>query len=89
MSSLTVCVDAADLALDAALSLPIRYEHSPALLRHALRLADRLALSAAYDAQYLAVAEHLDAELWTADKRLAQQAASGPVMIRLLGPVEP
>jgi predicted nucleic acid-binding protein len=81
--------DSADLVLDAALSLPIRYEHSPVLLRHALRLADRLGLSAAYDAQYLAVAEHLDAELWTADKRLVRQAASGPVTVRLVGQVEP
>lgn len=36
--------------------------------------ADRLNQSQAYDAAYLAVAEQLGAEFWTADKRLADRA---------------
>jgi predicted nucleic acid-binding protein len=47
-----------------------------ALHRRALEWADRLGQSRAYDAQYLALAEHVSAELWTADKRLANGAAA-------------
>jgi predicted nucleic acid-binding protein len=41
------------------------------LHRQALRWADRLGHSKAYDAQYVALAEQQQAELWTADRRLA------------------
>ena len=36
----------------------------------ALRWADRLGQSKAYDGQYAALAESLEAELWSADERL-------------------
>jgi predicted nucleic acid-binding protein len=39
----------------------------------ALELADKLGQSKAYDAIYLALAEKLDAEFWTADERLANR----------------
>ena len=40
-------------------------------LHHAaLRWAERLGQSKAYDAQYVALAERLNAELWSADQRL-------------------
>lgn len=38
----------------------------------ALRWAERLGQSKAYDAQYVALAEQLKAELWSADLRLIQ-----------------
>ncbi|GIV64813.1 type II toxin-antitoxin system VapC family toxin [Bellilinea sp.] len=38
----------------------------------ALRWAERLGQSKAYDAQYVALAEQLKAELWSADQRLIQ-----------------
>ena len=44
------------------------------LHRAALRWASRLGQVVAYEAQYLALAEQLGAELWTADRRLAAQA---------------
>lgn len=40
----------------------------------ALRWAERLGQLTAYDAHYLAAAEELGAELWTADRRLAHAA---------------
>jgi predicted nucleic acid-binding protein len=65
-----------ELALEAALALPLNLYHEADLHRRALALAQRFALPAAYDAHYLAVAEHLDGELWTADRKLAQAVGS-------------
>jgi predicted nucleic acid-binding protein len=47
---------------------------SAKLHRCALEWADRLGQSRAYDAQYLALAEQMGAELWTGDRRLANGA---------------
>jgi predicted nucleic acid-binding protein len=65
------------LALEAALSLPIHLYSDVDLHQLALVLADRFSLPAAYDAHYLALAEWLGGEFWTADQRLvsAVQAA--------------
>lgn len=49
-------------------------EPSPELGRRALDWAQKLNQLAAYDAAYLAVAESLDADFWTADQRLARNA---------------
>ncbi|MCX8061788.1 MAG: type II toxin-antitoxin system VapC family toxin [Anaerolineales bacterium] len=40
------------------------------MLRSSLEWAKRLGQSKAYDSQYLALAEHLGAEFWSADRRL-------------------
>ena len=54
--------------------------------RAALGWAERLKQFAAYDAQYLALAEKLGAEFWTADKRLTQNAQRlGVSWVRWLG----
>ncbi len=60
------------LALRAALSLPIDLQGGPELHRRALELAERFSLSAAYDAHYLALADRLGAEFWTADGALVR-----------------
>ena len=59
------------LALKAVLSLPLELYGEVALHEQALNLAERYSLPAAYDAHYLALAEWLGAEFWTADRRLA------------------
>ncbi len=66
--------DALD-ALDAIFALQLD-EVAPSTVTHRLALvwAERLNQASAYDAQYLATAEHLGAELWTADRRLVQRA---------------
>jgi predicted nucleic acid-binding protein len=58
------------LKFPAALDLPIELFGGIGLHRRALELAQSLSLPATYDAHYLAVAEDLQAELWTADRRL-------------------
>ena len=60
------------LALQAALSLPLRLYQDAGLHQRALDLAERFDLPATYDAHYLALAEQLGAEFWTADRRLVQ-----------------
>ena len=65
--------EAVRLALEAVLSLPIELLGDAELHWAALELAQRLDLSAAYDAHYLALAERLEAQFWTADGRLARQ----------------
>lgn len=71
-------------ALDTALTLPIHLRATDDMHSDALRLAERYGLRAAYDAHYLALAERLGAEFWTADRRLAQQVAGELPWVRLL-----
>ena len=60
------------LAMRAALALPVRLYGEADLHARALDIAARLSLPAAYDAHYLALAERLDGEFWTADQTLAR-----------------
>lgn len=57
-------------ALEAALTLPVDLVDDDHLHRRALMSAAQYGLSAAYDAHYFALAEWMDIDLWTADKRL-------------------
>lgn len=49
-----------------------------------VEIAIRLRTRKAYDAAYLALAEHLQAELWTLDKRLFNNASQAGFTVRLL-----
>lgn len=63
--------EAADLALQVLLAIePRRIDPTPELHRSAMRWADRLGQNKVYDAQYVALAESLGAEFWSADERL-------------------
>ena len=77
-------VETVRLAQEAALALHLTFFGDADLHRSALRLAQRLALPATYDAHYLAVAERLGAELWTADGRLVQAVRDELSWVRLL-----
>ena len=57
-------------ALEIALNLPIQLVGDVALHQRARKLAVQYNLPATYDAHYLALAERLNIELWTADARL-------------------
>jgi predicted nucleic acid-binding protein len=71
-------------ALEAAFALPIQLYGDQALHRHAMELADRFSLPAAYDAHYLALTERLGGELWTADSRLAHATSPTVPWIHLV-----
>lgn len=77
----------AEAALDAVLSLDVHLVNVDAgLCQLAFSLATRLNQLATYDGFYLAVAEKLDAELWTLDRRLANAALQlGTGKVHLVG----
>ena len=74
---------AADLIQD-LMSLRIAL-HEPPLHRRALELASQLGPGAVYDAHYLALAESLGCELWTADRRFYRAARLGIDHVHWIG----
>lgn len=60
----------------------------PPLHRRALELASELGQGAAYDSHYLALAEALECEYWTADGRFYRAATAAFDTVHLLGEVE-
>jgi predicted nucleic acid-binding protein len=58
--------------LDLFLNFSIAIYNPVGLYRQALVLADTYSLPAIYDAHYLALAQRLDCDLWTDDRKLTQ-----------------
>lgn len=71
-------------ALNVVMALPVQLHGGQELHRNALRLASKHGLKATYDAHYLALAEQLGADFWTADGRLARAVQSSLPWIHLL-----
>lgn len=67
-----ISAEASEKLLDGLLSAGIEMVTPQGLYQRALALASRLGLSAVYDACYLALADMLDCDLWTADERLCR-----------------
>ncbi|MGH2493284.1 MAG: type II toxin-antitoxin system VapC family toxin [Ktedonobacteraceae bacterium] len=65
------------------------FTHTSDLCIRAIQLAQQFALPAAYDAQYLALAESKQCELWTADKRLWRAVKDQLSWVRWLGDYQP
>jgi predicted nucleic acid-binding protein len=65
-------------------SLPITYHPCPQGTR-IVEIALSLGRQSAYDAAYLALAEALDAELWTLDGPLYRNASNQEFRVQLLG----
>lgn len=78
--------DEAESLLDSALNLGIRFYGDANLHQEAFKIASLYNLSATYDAHYLALAQRLQVELWTADKRLfnaVSQSLSWVILIEV------
>jgi predicted nucleic acid-binding protein len=69
-----VALEAAIRLLDGLVASGIELREPPGNHTRAMELADQLRQDAAYDAHYLALAETLDCELWTADERFYRAA---------------
>ena len=66
-------------------AIEIRFHNPPNIHVGALQLADHLNQGAVYDSIYQALAERLDCELWTADRRFYRAARRFSDRIRWLG----
>lgn len=80
-------IDAAEAeeALAIAFEEPIETIDTNDLHLSALKIAQRLDLRSTYDAHYLAVAQQLDCEFWTADERLYNAVRDRFPLIRWVG----
>ena len=67
------------------MSLGIEFHHGRDLHRRALELASLLQQGAVYDAHYMALAESLDCELWTADRRFHHAVGASIDNVKWLG----
>jgi predicted nucleic acid-binding protein len=76
--------DEAEQLLERALNLGIRFYGDADLHRQALDIAIRHNLPATYDAHYLALAERLGIEFWTADQRLFNAVRSSLSWVNLV-----
>ena len=76
--------DAADL-IGRLLTSQVDLHETPDLHGRALQLASELDQGAAYDAHYLALAETLGCELWTADERFFRAASAVSSNMRWIG----
>lgn len=76
--------DEADEALNAAIGFAIVLVGDADLHQRASKLATRYALPATYDAHYLALAERMQAEFWTGDRRLHQVVSATLPWVHLL-----
>ena len=80
-------VAAASDLMETLLASGIELYETPLLHMRALELASQLDQRDAYDSHYLALAEELDRDFWTADARFYRAAGSLVDRIRLLGSV--
>ncbi|MBL8156721.1 MAG: type II toxin-antitoxin system VapC family toxin [Anaerolineae bacterium] len=71
--------------LDSLLNYPMQLYFDEMLLKRAYELATRFDRPTAYDSQYLAVAERLKCDFWTADERLYNAIAHRLTWVKWIG----
>lgn len=64
---------------------PVEFHEDDALLKEAYELAVRFNRPRAYDSQYMALADHLQCDFWTADERLVNSVQAQFSRIHWLG----
>jgi predicted nucleic acid-binding protein len=82
-------IDQARLHLQSLLAFDIRYFRSKHLTLRAYEIATQFNQPCAYDAHFLAVAEFLDCEFWTADERLVNSVQNTYPWVRGLHQITP
>ncbi|MBI4299241.1 MAG: type II toxin-antitoxin system VapC family toxin [Chloroflexi bacterium] len=81
-------LDAAIRLLEALVESGIQLREPSGLHRRSIELAAQLHQDAAYDSHYLALAEQLDCDLWTADERFYRAARPVHGRMKWLGDFE-
>ena len=81
--------DESQLLLRALQAQQVQFFYPQHLHERALSLALRFGQPQAYDAHYLALAETLQCEFWTADARLYRRVGDALPWVRWLGAYEP
>jgi predicted nucleic acid-binding protein len=71
-------------AIDALVDLPVNLSHPGAVVARAVQLALDFQLATPYDAFYLALAEQLQCDLWTADERFHATVTAQHPRVHLL-----
>ncbi|HEU5439345.1 MAG TPA: type II toxin-antitoxin system VapC family toxin [Ktedonobacterales bacterium] len=77
------------LATFHAIGITLHPPADAALSVRALEIARTVGLGAAYDTQFLALAEHEDCEYWTADRRFWETVSARHPHVRWLGAYQP
>ena len=80
-----ISVEEAVTLIEVLLASGIELRHPPGIHARALELASLLGQGAVYDAHYLALAEILDCEFWTADRRFYRGASAVVQNVRWIG----
>jgi predicted nucleic acid-binding protein len=81
----TLSLEDADQLLLNFLQIPLDLVAPGGIHQRALALADLFRLPAAYDAHYIALAEMLDCDFWTADERLINSLRGGVPFVKWIG----
>ena len=83
-----LAAEAAAHRIESLLSSGIELHETPYLHSRALELASQLCQGAVYDAHYVALAETLDCDLWTADEKFFRAACSVADNVHWIGDLE-
>jgi predicted nucleic acid-binding protein len=84
-----ITADEADQALSQFFQLPFVLVSSEELYQSAVLLAREQGIGVIYDSMYAVLAESLDAEFWTNDRRFIRQVGSSAAWVRWLGDYQP
>lgn len=80
-----VTQESALISLEHFLRMPIQYHFESALVRRGFEIASESSLPTTYDCQYLALAERLECDLWTADRKFCVAVSDDHPEVRWLG----
>lgn len=82
-------IESASRRMDALYSFEVGLRQTPGLHVRAIELANQLGQGAAYDSHYLALAQTLDCDLWTADASFVRAARPLVANVRWMGEAAP
>jgi predicted nucleic acid-binding protein len=80
-----ITLEEAEQVLRQSLQIPIQLYTSPELYQEAFTFAHTNRLTNTYDSQYVVLAQLLDAELWTDDRRLLNSVEASAPWVRWIG----